>query len=85
MTRKWAVYFKFECIDERGISSIAVSSGAAYLINPDGLPVHNLVSYAIASWRGMGLPLSGLPLGLHYGIPNSLYFCVKITKKKKPE
>ena len=34
MTRKLAVYFKLECIDERGISSIAVSSGAAYLINP---------------------------------------------------
>ena len=30
----------------------------------------------------MGFPLSGLPLGLDYGIPNSLYFCVKITGKK---
>ena len=30
----------------------------------------------------MGFPLSGLPLGLDYGIPNSLYFCVKITEKK---
>ena len=42
MTRKWAVYFKLECIDERGISSIAVSSGAAYLINPSWFPCAQL-------------------------------------------
>ena len=36
--KKMHVYFKLECIDEHGISSIAVSSGAAYLINPSWSP-----------------------------------------------
>ena len=77
--------FKLECIDEHGISSIAVSSGAAYPINPSWLTCAQLgdaVRVDAVMGQNLGLPHSGLPLGLDYGIPNILYFCVKITKKK---
>ena len=89
MTRKLAVYFKLECIDERGTSSIAVSSGAACPINPSWLscarlgdPVRQRVDAVLGPGQNLGMPHSGLPLGLDYGIPNILYFCVKITKEK---